>query len=391
MFRGPKWLDVSQYVSREPVILALLTGLAFISVLAVAGLAKIYNAQQDALADRWAGRGVADLAAKSYPAAVTDFRTALLYSRDNPGYELNLAEALLGENRTDEASAYLVNLWDREPENARVNLELARIAASKRQIEKALRYYHNAIYSVWPAGQEIERQNTRIELIDLLLRINYKAQAQSELIALAANLEPDSDQHTHVGTLFVQAQAYEPALEQFRMSLRRDRRDQAALAGAGLAAFELQRYPLAERYLTEAVAVNPNDAASVARLKTAQLVLRIDPFRQGISMAQRNRDVVDAFSAAGQRLTNCGVLSMGSTAQNAAQKPAAVGPLQDLAQQWTKLKPQISESGLRRNPDLMNAAMNLVFSVEHETTDTCGLPDDTNMALALIAKLHEGN
>ena len=39
---------------------------------------------------------MADLKAKRYHAAVRDFRGALLYSRDNYSYQLNLAEALLG-------------------------------------------------------------------------------------------------------------------------------------------------------------------------------------------------------------------------------------------------------------------------------------------------------
>ena len=64
---------------------------------------------------------------------MSELRTALLYSRDNYSYQLNLAEALLGEGRRDEASAYLVNLWEREPENGQVNLELAYIAAQKRR------------------------------------------------------------------------------------------------------------------------------------------------------------------------------------------------------------------------------------------------------------------
>ena len=85
-------------------------------------------------------------------------------------------------------TSYLINLWEREPENGHVNLELARIAAQKGETEQALRYYNNAIYATWPGDQEVERRDTRLELIEFLLSINAKAQAQSELIALAANL-----------------------------------------------------------------------------------------------------------------------------------------------------------------------------------------------------------
>ena len=76
---------------------------------------------------------------------------------DDYAYQLNLAEALIGLKRTGEASTYLVNLWDRQPEDGLVNLELARIAVQKGQTEQALRYYHNAIYAAWP--EAIRRQS----------------------------------------------------------------------------------------------------------------------------------------------------------------------------------------------------------------------------------------
>jgi hypothetical protein len=40
--------------------------------------------------------GVADLPEHRFERAISEFRTALLYSRDNYSYQLNLAEALLG-------------------------------------------------------------------------------------------------------------------------------------------------------------------------------------------------------------------------------------------------------------------------------------------------------
>jgi len=382
MPKGPKWLDLSHYVSREPVILALLSGMAILSTLAVAGLSRMYNAQQDSLANRWYSRGTADLNAKQFHSAVNDFRTALLYSRDNFAYRLDLAEALTGENRVDEASAYLVNLWDRQPENGRVNLDLARIAAGKGEMQQALRYYHNAIYAVWPTGHEVERRNTRLELIHLLLRIDDKTQAQSELIGLAANLGDNAAQHAQVAALFLQAEDYEAGLAQYRLSLRVDRHNQAAMAGAGLAAFELGQYPLAERYLAQAVVNDPEDAASRARLKTTELVLAMDPFRRPVAVAERNRIVADDFAKAGERLSACGA---------SANAAAPAGPQQSLMQPWIKLKPQITERGLRRNPDLANTAMDLVFAIERETSGICGSLDDSDTALLLIAKLHEGN
>jgi len=369
------------YLKREPLILAVLSALAVLAVLGVSGLSRIYHAQQVALGNRWFTRGEADLTAHRYELAVNEFRTALLYSRDDYTYQLDLAEALIGLKKTNEAYAYLINLWEREPENGLVNLELARIAAHRGETEKALRYYHNGIYAIWPGDQEVQRRNARLELIEYLLSINAKTQAQAELIALAENLGEDPAMHARVGDLFMLAQDYEHALAEYRQSLKLDHHNPAALAGAGHAAFVLGRYDLAQRYLETGVAANPNDVQSRELLKTTELVLQMDPFRRQISVEQRHRIVIQAFNAAGERLKSCPAVD---SSANAASQPA-------LAEKWAGIKPQMTEEGLRRNPDLVEQAMNVVFDIERQSIAVCGPPTGIDQALLLISKLHEGN
>jgi tetratricopeptide (TPR) repeat protein len=377
-----KMEEIRLYLRQQPVMLALLAVLVVIFFLAVTGLSRAYHAQRDALGDRWFTRGVADLSGGHYDAAVMEFRSALLYSRDNYTYQLNLAEALIGLNRTSEAAAYLTNLWERQPEDGLVNLELARIAVQKGQTEQSLRYYHNAIYAAWPSDQEGKRRDARVELIEFLLNTGARAQAQSELIALQENLGDDPSQQERVGDLFLRAQDYEHALTAYRQSLKLERDNRASLAGAGFAAFQLGRYPLAQRYLEGAVAANPSDTRSTDRLKMTEMVLGMDPFRRQLSVAQRAKMVVVDFTTAGARLKAC-------SAAGGLALPTAVQS--SLAGNWARLKPQVSEGELRRNPDLVEAAMDLVFDIEHQTSVTCGTPSGTDMALLLIAKLHEGN
>ena len=376
-----KRIDLRLYLIQQPVMLALLAVLGVIFFLAVTGLSRAYHAQRDALGNRWFSRGVVDLNAGHFDRAVTEFRAALLYSRDNYDYQVNLAEALIGEKRTAEAYSYLVNLWDRQPENGVVNLDLARIAAQRGQTEQAQRYYHNAIYAVWPGDQELKRRDTRFELIGYLLNIHAKAQAQSELIALQENLGEDPALQERVGDLFLRAEDYEHALAAYRLCLKSDRHNEAALAGAGWAAFQLARYPLAERYLQAAVAANPEDIQSAQRLMTTELLLHMDPFRRQISEEERARIVVDTFAIAGRRLSSC-----------ATPKAAAASTVSEpsLADNWAKMKPQISEQQLRQNPDLLEKAMDLVFEIERQTGATCGTPSGADLALLLLAKLHEG-
>jgi tetratricopeptide (TPR) repeat protein len=261
-------LDLRLYIRQQPVMLAVLAVICFA---AVSGLSRAYHAQRAALGNRWFSRGVADLKARHFDSAVTESRAALLYSPDNYDYQLNLAEALIGLKRTGEAYSYLVNLWDQQPENGQVNLELARIAAQRGQTGQALHYYHNAIYAVWPGDQEEKRRDTRLELIEYLLSIHAQAEEQAELIALEENLGEDPSQQ--VDDLFLRAHDYEHALGAYHISLKSDPRHEAALAGAGLAAFQLGRYPLAERYLQEAVAGNPDDTQSADLLKTTERYL----------------------------------------------------------------------------------------------------------------------
>ena len=364
-------------------MLAVLSLITIFFFLAVTGLSRVYSAQRESLANRWFTRGVADLSAQHYDAAVTEFRTALLYSRDNYSYQLNLAEALIGMRHTGEASAYLLNLWDREPENGLVNLELARIAVQHGQNDQAIRYYHDAVYSAWPPDQEAKRRQARLELIELLLRTHATPQAQAELIALSENIGEDPAEQEQLGSLFLRAQDYDRALAAFRISLRSDHRNSAALAGAGYAAFELGHYPEAEHYLEAALAQNPQDQQSIDRLATTELVLHMDPFQRGLSAANRDRMVIDAFATAGLRLRTCAI------PKTAAPGPSGAQP--GLSDQWAALKPHITPAGLRRNPDDADAAMDLVFRIERQINVLCGSPTGKDLALTLISKSHEGS
>ncbi|HEV2467727.1 MAG TPA: tetratricopeptide repeat protein [Candidatus Sulfotelmatobacter sp.] len=369
------------YFRQQPVIFAVLTVLAIVFFLIVTGLSRMYQSQRQALGNRWFTRGVAELNARNYLPAISDFRAALLYSRDNYSYQLNLAEALIGEGHTGEASAYLLNLWDREPDNGLVNLELARIAANQGKTKEAIRYYHDAVYAAWPSDQDENRHQARLELIQLLLRIHAYTDAQSELIALSENIGDEPKREELIGELFVQAQDYEHALGAFRITLRTDRHNQAALAGAGNAAFQLQRYQIAERYLQEAVAENPKDTQSASLLKTTELVLHLDPFQRQISASERSRRVMDAFDIAGQRLKKCPVQG------NGVHPGGGVSSLND---EWNAMKPKITPRELRGNPELVDSAMDLVFRIERQSTLVCGTPTGEDLALALIAKSREG-
>jgi hypothetical protein len=107
----------------------------------------------------------------------------------------------------------------------------------------------------------------------------------------------------------------------------------------------------------------------------------MDPFRRQIPVNQRHGIVIQVFNAAGERLKACPAVE---SSTNAVSQPG-------LAEKWADMKPQVTEDGLRRNPDLVEQAMNLVFDIERQTSAACGPPTGIDQALLLISKLHEGN
>jgi len=88
------------------------------------------------------------------------------------------------------------------------------------------------------------------------------------------------------------ARAASVEISMYRLSLKSDRHNPAATAGAGLAVFELGRYALVQCYLQAAVSANFSDAQSAVRLKATEFILQMDPFRRQSSVAPRKGKVI---------------------------------------------------------------------------------------------------
>ena len=369
------------YAAREPLVLIILSAAAISFFFAVIALSRIYNAQQAAHGAEWFQRGKDQLNTGRPELASKYFQVALTYVPGDFQYQLSLAQSLLALNNTEQALQYLGNLWQRQPENGTVNLELARIYAGKDDLTRALRYYHNAIYAIWNEDPEAQRRAVRLELAEFLLKRQAHGQAESELIALQGTLPDDPQLIAHLGDLFMQIPDYERALAEYKKSLKLMRRNPAALAGAGHAAFELARYRDAEGYLKSELGISPADNESASLLEAAQLVLEMNPYRAGLSSNWRKRIVTDAFNAAGARLKSC-LASVGANQSAAAQ-------FEPLNSQWLQMQPKVSRRTF--DQDTMDAAMDLVFRLERESAQFCGAPQGKDRALLLISQSREGD
>lgn len=369
-------------VERETLLIGSIVGVfVLFGITGVA--ANLYHAKQRALGQEWFARGESDLKASQPDAALEDFRTALSYSPENELYRLRLAQALIAANRTGEARSHLLTLWRDEPGNGTVNLELARLAAGQNDMPDATRYFHNAIFGVWDHNPEERRRQVRLELCQFLLKQGATAQAQSELIALAAVLPRDASLHTRVAALFQQAGDFDHALQEYRNALVIDRHEGSALVGAGEVAFEMADYRTAASYLERAVRAGAADEHDKELLETARLIRSMDPMSPRLSRAETDRRTLRAFETASTRLQSC--------LQEHGLNPKPDQPqndLQRLSLRGNELGKEARPTALRRNPDLRVDLMDYVSNVEELTAQQCGAPTGPDEALLLISRMH---
>jgi tetratricopeptide (TPR) repeat protein len=257
------------------------------------------------------------------------------------------------------------------------------LAADRGDTADAIRYFHNAIYGVWQADPTEHRLQTRLELSLYLLKKNEKAQADSELIALADSLPRDANLYTRVAGMLREAGDRNRALSTYKQALGIDRRAQAALVGAGETAFEMADYRTAVEYLERAVRTGAASETDKAELSTARLALSMDPMAPRLSRAEADRRTLNAFGIAISRLNEC----IKSRSPNPPVGQLS-SDLEQLTQQADKLKPQASANVLRRNPDLRVTLNDFISSVEETTAKECGTPSGQDLALLLIAKKH---
>jgi Flp pilus assembly protein TadD len=345
---------------------------------------KAYRAKEREVAQAWYVSGERALTAGRPEAALEDFRSALVYSQNDSHIELRLAHTLAAAGHFPEARAYLLNLWEREPGNGTVNLELARLAAHSGSEPQAVQYYHDAIYGQWDDNPAEHRRQARLELAEFLLSVGQRAQAQAELIALTAELPRDPALETQVGALLMKAGEYEHAESLFRQALRLRPNYTQALEAAGEASFETGHYSDARRYLARASREGALSTQSQSRLETATLVGESDPLAPRLSGQERMRRTLRAFTQSMERLSGCAA-ARGVSLENNQQQ----SDLQKMHALALALRPKLRERNLARDPDVLMEVTDLVFEIEKATERECGEPQGLDLALLLLSRAQE--
>jgi len=362
-------------IPRETLLLAGLIAIIVVFFSITTFAARAYHRKQEQFGAAWYERGQAALRQSRPSAAVADFRNALAYSRDNDLYRLRLAQALMADHRPQEARSHLLSLWEKEPGDGMLNLELAQLAAMWGDTPQAVRYYHAAIYGVWPDEPITHRWQTRFELSEYLLQRNTPQDtkaAQAELVALAGVLPPqDVAAQMRLGTLFLQTGLYARALTAFQAALTDQPNLMPGLEGASEAAFRMGEYEIARHYLLPIVAQKPKDAHFLELLNLSELVIKLDPSERGLPSQEPARRALHDFQLALTRAQKCA--------------PAADSDVAALLGQAKSIKP--SERVLT-SPDAIEKTMNLVFKLE-KASAPCGPAGLEDKALGLLAQQWE--
>jgi tetratricopeptide (TPR) repeat protein len=388
--------------ARETVLIACVL-VVVVLFLVTGAVTRVYHEKLHQLAGQWFTTAQKELNSGNAAAALVDLRNALVYEPEDPRIQFRLAQALMADGRDEEARSYLEGLLTRSPSDAEVNLALAQIAAKGGNETDALRYYHGAIYGVWPSDPEANRLNTRLELCRFLVVRNDDASADGELIALEAEIPERNGAglHEQTGELFLRAGDASRALNEFRLALRGPHAPAAAWKGAGIAAYRLGYFEVAERYLGRAERIDKHDTEVTEALQISRLAQAWDPYLPGLTETQRHERTRHDFGQAMQRLQSCAkssgvqLVAQATKASQGGPSPAqpSGGGQADLATLYARgqsLQAQLVERNLRGHPEEIDAAMQWVFSTETATAQKCGEPSGLDKALVEIQKFRQG-
>ena len=373
--------ETYRVLNREILLLiALALGAVGVFVFTRSMAAK--EQQMDArMAAIWYAKAGRQLSSGQVEEAIDSFRKATTDALGDRTYTLALANALVAGSHDAEAEQTLLRLRESDPEDAEINLQLAKLAARRGEVDDTVHYYQNALYGRWAGSGVDERiRQLRIELIHFLLMHQRRNIALSELLILETDLPQSTAAHLQAAQLFLQAGDAQHALKNYDEAIALDKNNVDALTEAGETAFRLGDYQQADRYLKSALELRADAQNTRQLLAVTEMVLSDDPLEPHLTKGERHRRLLLGFEQARQRLETC----LGQTPDS--QGSAELAPLKEQA--------LALESKLRSNspPDseLTRSGAELVYKIEQAASARCGEAQGLDQALLLIGQKHSG-
>ena len=244
------------------------------------------------------------MAEERYGEAVSHYRDALLYSRDEPAYRLELSRALFAAGQYPEAENHLVALRMEDPTSGIMNHLLARLAAREGRIDEAVSYYRTAIYGRWEDDPEETRLEMRLALVNLLDQAGRELQLTSELLELAEIAPDDFEIRSRLAKLLLKSGVYDRASSLFRSLIESDPENREALLGRADAEFQLGNYLTARTHYNLAQ-LRGDDESTRERIELCNRIIELDPTRRGIGLSERFRRSQVLIERARTALATC--------------------------------------------------------------------------------------
>jgi len=348
-------------------------------------LFRTFASHREELAQHWAARGQAAISSGHPEQAVVSLRTALSYAPGERSYELLLAQALGDAGHIEESYNYFLGLWETQPGDGFINLRLARLAASKKDMQAAINYYRAAIYGTWEGDGAVRRREVRLELSRYLIAHHDLSSARTELLIAGGNAPDDVGLALTLAPLLEQAGAPHDALNYYQKVLTREPNNQTALEAAGRLEYEFGNFEEAHRLLERAVRersiANSGEGGLppevTTMLNNSAQILTLAPSKK-LPPSERVARILKARDLAKKRFESCN-----------AQVFAANGlpsPLQSLSARWMSKEATINRPALLNDSPEQDAIMKLVFDTEVQTAPICGAPTGGDALLLLLAK-----
>ena len=372
---------IPRILNNEVVLLVALSVAAF----GVFGFTRTMAARQQRMEARiaaiWYEQGEQFIAGGQVEKAIQAFRKATANAADDQQYALALANALAAGNHDSEAEQLLLQLRESDPEDAQINISLARLAAKRGDADRAVHYYQNALYGRWTGDQAQEQQvQLRNELIRLLLQRRQFNLASSELLILEARIPNTAPAHVEVAKMFLEAGDLQHALNNYSEAVQLDSHNVEALTGAGETSFRLGNYPKAVQYLNAAQELAPESQKTSQLLPLAEAVLAEDPLAPHLTAEERRSRLLADFQRSSQRLESC--LAQTTDIQAGTELPSLKTEVQ-------AMQPKLTGKQLL-DFDTARSAVVLILRIQKAASAHCGQPPVEDQALLLIGHEHNG-
>ena len=311
--------------------------------------------------------------------AVEAFRKAHVLERSNVNYELQLVAALTAAGKTSEAEPLANEVLDADRNDGAANLVVARLRLKEGKIDDAKAYYHRAIYGGWPQDAAAHRIAARLELIDLLVKLNQKQELLAELLPLEERAARNPAIQARVARLFLTAGSPSRAAEVYRELIHEQPANADWYAGLGEAELELGDYREAHVEFAAAPARKPGDAEIKAKLQLASTLAGLDPTPRWLPSAEKYQRSLRILGAAQQDLERC-VQSRPAAAVDGEQK--LLNQAEEMIEQPTPV---------HVNNELSERALSLAQEIWGLRLSLCGpaTASDEEALRLIMAKLNQ--